>query len=402
MRDPVLEGKGISCGRPRTLSQSPQRVRAEGEGFREGRPYACYNAATSPSARTLKFGHFLYHVNLDPEHDAQGIRDALAEARLAEDLGYDALWFSEHHFTGEVVYADPLVFAAAVAVQTKRVTLGLGVIEMAFHHPVQTAIQTALLDNLSEGRLIVGTARGSSYNAFEYMGFGTSIEEQTGRIDEAEELLALAWTGKDVRFHGKHFHAEFPAVRPRPVQQPHPPLYRACVSRGSLTAMARQGRLVVLRTWNAKEAAEQTALYRSVMLDEGFTEERVEANLDRAWMWRDVYVAETDKQAADEFFPGWHRYQRTLNEFRAQWSPPDQPVYQSPDTMPPPDYSERPHPEASDPFVGSPERVAEQIAQLQENGVRNLMITHYGAAVSHENAVKSMRLLAEKVFPRFR
>ena len=350
----------------------------------------------------MKFGHFLYHVNLDPEQDAQGIRDALAEARLAEDLGYDALWFSEHHFTGEVVYADPLVFAAAVAVQTKRVMLGLGVIEMAFHHPVQTAIQTALIDNLSDGRLIVGTARGSSYNAFEYMGFGTSIEEQTGRIDEAEELLALAWTGKDVRFHGKHFRAEFPAVRPRPVQQPHPPLFRACVSAGSLTAMARQGRLVLLRTWNAKEAAEQTALYRRVMLEEGFPEERVEANLDQAWVWRDVYVAKTDKEAADEFFPGWHRYQRTLNAYRAQWSPPDQPVYQSPDIMPAPNYAARPHPEASDPFVGSPERVAEQIAQLQENGVRNLMITHYGAAVPHEKAVKSMRLLAEKVFPRFR
>ena len=216
MHDPVLEGKGgVLRPSARPLSVSPEGEGRRG-GFPEGGPCACYNAATSPPVRTLKFGHFLYHVNLDAEHDAQGIRDALAEARLAEDLGYDALWFSEHHFTGEVVYADPLVFAAAVAVQTKRVTLGLGVIEMAFHHPVQTAIQTALLDNLSEGRLIVGTARGSSYNAFEYMGFGTSIEEQTGRIDEAEELLALAWTGKDVRFHGKHFHAEFPAVRPRP------------------------------------------------------------------------------------------------------------------------------------------------------------------------------------------
>lgn len=350
----------------------------------------------------MKFGHFLYHVSFDPKRDAQGISDALAEAELAEELGYDAIWFSEHHFTGEVVYADPLVFATAVAMRTTNISLGFGVLELAFHHPVRVAIQTALLDNLSGGRLMVGTARGSSYNAFEYMGFGTSIDEQSRRIAEAEELLLLAWTGENVRFRGEHFQADFPSVRPRPFQEPHPPLYRACVSRGSLESMARQGRLVLLRTWNAKEAAEQTSLYGETMRASGFTEEQIESNLEQAWMWRDVYVAETDKKAAEDFFPGWHKYQQTMNQFRSQWSPPDQPVYQSPDALPPPDYSVRPNPEASDPLVGSPERVAEQIAQLQQSGVRNLMLTHYGTAVTPENAAKSMHLLAEKVFPKFK
>ena len=90
-----------------------------------------------------------------------------------------------------------MVFAAAVAVKTKRVILGLGIIEMALHNPVQLAIQTALLDNLSRGRLIVGTGRGSNYNAFEYVGFGTTLDEGRKRLLEAEDLLVKAWTTEE-------------------------------------------------------------------------------------------------------------------------------------------------------------------------------------------------------------
>ena len=56
----------------------------------------------------MRFGHFLYHANpAGPDHDAQAIEDALYEARLAEELGYDAVWFAEHHFIGEVATQTP-------------------------------------------------------------------------------------------------------------------------------------------------------------------------------------------------------------------------------------------------------------------------------------------------------
>ena len=89
----------------------------------------------------------------------------------------DAVWLTEHHFDGAVAYADPVVFAAAVAMRTHRVRIGFAVVEMALHHPVRLAVQTALVDNLSRGRLIVGTGRGSAYNAYEYFGFGTTLAE---------------------------------------------------------------------------------------------------------------------------------------------------------------------------------------------------------------------------------
>ena len=72
----------------------------------------------------MNFGHFIYQINPEgPECDARSIEEALYEARLAEELGYEAVWFAEHHFTGETSYADPIVFTTAVAMQTERVRL---------------------------------------------------------------------------------------------------------------------------------------------------------------------------------------------------------------------------------------------------------------------------------------
>ena len=93
-----------------------------------------------------------------------------------------------------------IALAAAVAMKTHRVILGLGVVEMALHHPVRLAIQTALLDNLSHGRLVVGTGRGSNFNSFEYVGFGTTVAEGQERLPEAEDLLVKAWATENLGF----------------------------------------------------------------------------------------------------------------------------------------------------------------------------------------------------------
>jgi alkanesulfonate monooxygenase SsuD/methylene tetrahydromethanopterin reductase-like flavin-dependent oxidoreductase (luciferase family) len=162
----------------------------------------------------MRFGHYFYPMNFDPARDYQVISDCLAEAALVEQLGLDAIWVAEHRFTGETVYGDALVFAVAVAMQTQRIVLGLGVVERHLHHRVQLAIQTALLDNLSRGRLIVGTGRGSNYNAYEYRGFGTNILEGQQRLPEAEDLLIKTWTTEALEYHGAYWQMTVPAVRP--------------------------------------------------------------------------------------------------------------------------------------------------------------------------------------------
>jgi alkanesulfonate monooxygenase SsuD/methylene tetrahydromethanopterin reductase-like flavin-dependent oxidoreductase (luciferase family) len=349
----------------------------------------------------MRFGHFFYPMNFDPARDAQVIHDCLAEATLVEQLGLDAIWVAEHHFTGETVYGDALVFAAALAVKTHRILLGLGVVEMALHNPVQLAIQTALLDNLSRGRLIVGTGRGSNYNAYEYRGFGTDILEGQKRLPEAEDLLIKAWTTEALEYHGAYWQVTVPAVRPRPYQQPHPPLARACLSEESIRAMARLGRPVLLRGRAVTQVGASIRLYAEAMRAAGFTAAQVAQALDQSWVWYEAHVAPTDAQALDEFLPPFAQASQAIAALRERWNPKDLALPRPPPPLPRAAYGPTPNPEANEALVGSPRRVAAYLALLQAQGVRNLMLTNRGLLAPAQTQA-SLRLLSAEVMPQFR
>ena len=349
----------------------------------------------------MRFGHFFYPTSMDPEQDSQVIADCLAEAELAEALGLDAIWMAEHHFVGEVAYGDPLVFAGAVAARTKRIMLGLGIVEMALHNPVHLAIQTALLDVLSCGRLVVGTGRGSNYNAFEYVGFGTTVGAGIDRLDEAEELLVKAWTTENLDFQGKYWQVAFPLVRPRPYQKPHPPLARACISDESIAAMAKKGRPVLLRYRSAPVMRHALALYKETMLASGFDERAVERNLDQIWFWCECHIANTDDQAMDEFLVPFQNASIYMADVRERWNPADQPVPKAPPPLPRSAYGFSADPDAVEVLMGSPRRVSEHVAMLRDAGARNLMLTNRGL-VSKAQSEASMHLLSKSVMPLFR
>ena len=349
----------------------------------------------------MRFGHFFYPMNFDASRDYEAIEECLAEAELVEELGFDAIWIAEHHFIGEAVYGDPLVFAAAVAVKTQRVALGLGIVEMALHNPVQLAIQTALIDNLSRGRLIVGIGRGSNYNAFEYVGFGTTVAEGRKRLLEAEDLLVKAWTTEELDFRGEYWNVSFPSVRPRPYQKPHPPLARACLSDDSIISMGRIARPILFRGRSIEAAGKSIRLYRETMQSSGFDEATVENALDNSWFWYEAHLAETDDAALNGFLPVYERAGRHVAAIRERWNPKDQEVNVARPPLPRSAYGPNPNTTASENLIGSPNRVAEHVRLLSEVGVRNLMLTNRGL-MSKEETEASLRLLSEEVMPQFR
>ena len=349
----------------------------------------------------MRFGHFFYPMNFDPSRGYEAIEECLREAELVEQLGFDAIWIAEHHFIGEVVYGDPLLFAAAVAVKTKRVLLGLGIVEMALHNPVQLAIQTALLDNLSRGRLIVGTGRGSNYNAFEYVGFGTTVSEGRKRLLEAEDLLVKAWTTEELDYRGEYWQVSFPSVRPRPYQKPHPPLARACLSDDSVMSMGQIARPVLFRGRSVEAVGRSLRLYRETMVSSGFDEATVENALDNSWFWYETHLAETDDDAFDTFLTASARAGGHVAEMRERWNPKDQEVSTATPPLPRSAYGPTPNITANEILIGSPNRVAKHLHLLGEVGVRNLMLTNRGL-MSKENTASSLQLLSEKVMPQFR
>ena len=234
---------------------------------------------------------------IEPGKDSAVIDSTLDEILLAEQIGMHSVWLTEHHFDGAAAHADPLVLGAAVAARTERLKIGFAVVELAFHHPVRLAVQTALLDNLSHGRLIVGTGRGSAYNHYEYIGFGITMEDGLARLDEAEDLMVAAWTGEDLKHRGEHWNVEFPQLRPRPYQQPHPPLVRACISEESTVRMAEIGRPVMIGIQTLPALQSRLERYQATMLDSGFTEAQVESAFDQCWASRDLFVAESYDEA---------------------------------------------------------------------------------------------------------
>ena len=349
----------------------------------------------------MRFGHFFYPMKFDDSRDEEEIQQCLAEAELVEELGFDAIWLAEHYFTGECVYGDPLVFASALAVKTKRIELGFGILELPLHNPVRVAIQTALLDNLCQGRLIVGTAKGSNYNAYEYIGFGSNPMLGVQQMEEAEELLVKAWTTDNLVFKGRYYQVSVPSMRPRPYQKPHPRLARACLNDESIKEMARIGRPILLRGRSTNATAGNIRLYRDTMAEAGFDNASIERNLDQVWVWREMHVAETDEQAFEEFLPAQHQAFTSMEKYRTRWNPSEFRMDRQTPPMGREGYAATPDPDASENIIGSPQRVAEQLSQMRDAGIRNLMLTNRGL-MSPEKTAKSLKLFSEQVMPLFR
>ena len=343
----------------------------------------------------MRFGSFVFPVSHHPENDSAVIDSTLDEIVLAEQIGMHSVWLTEHHFDGAAAHADPLVLGAAVASRTTRLKIGFAVVELAFHHPVRLAVQTSLLDNLSHGRLIVGTGRGSAYNHYEYIGFGITMEDGLARLDEAEELLVKAWTGDPLSHEGAHWDVEFPLLRPRPYQQPHPPLIRACISEASTIRMAEIGRPVMIGIQTLPNLQSRLERYRATMLDSGFTEEETEATLDQCWASRDLFVAESYDEAHEIAAAGFERERTHFRQARELYNPGG---------FPPPDPN-RPIPAGESLehsfIMGTPSQVAEQVAAMRDIGVRNLMLKLNVGEMDTHKVQKSMRMLGEKVMPHF-
>ncbi|HEY6778395.1 MAG TPA: LLM class flavin-dependent oxidoreductase [Thermoleophilaceae bacterium] len=155
----------------------------------------------------------------------------LAElARQAEDAGWDGVFLWDHVVYREPGWpaADPWVTAGAIAATTKRVRLGVLVTPLARRRPWKVARETASLDVLSEGRLVVGAGLGARGDA-EFAAFGDEADPRVRaeRLDEGLDILTGLWSGEPFSYEGRHHRIEETIFLPRPVQRPRPPVWIA-------------------------------------------------------------------------------------------------------------------------------------------------------------------------------
>lgn len=180
----------------------------------------------------MKFGLF-YQIQVPkPWHEAsesKRLHEALEQITYAEEMGFDSVWFSEHHFRPVWSHnSAPDLTLAAVSQRTSRIRLGIGVVLAPIHHPLHVAARMATLDILSHGRVDVGLGRtGYPYQLTPY---GAKLEDTRGMWQEFAEVLPRIWTEEVFSHQGTYFHVPPREVLPKPVQKPHPPLWSACAS----------------------------------------------------------------------------------------------------------------------------------------------------------------------------
>jgi alkanesulfonate monooxygenase SsuD/methylene tetrahydromethanopterin reductase-like flavin-dependent oxidoreductase (luciferase family) len=157
-------------------------------------------------------------------------RDGLGQIELAEQLGFDAVWLTEHHFVDDGYSPSVLPLAAAAAVRTGTIDIGTFIALLPLYHPVRLAEDAATVDVLSNGRFILGLSAG--YVRTEFDGLGVPFDDRGSRCDEALEVLLGCWSQDRFSFHGSHFDIDGVSVTPRPVQQPHPRIFYGSASLG--------------------------------------------------------------------------------------------------------------------------------------------------------------------------
>ena len=131
----------------------------------------------------------------------QQVMDTTKEAvRVADDLGFDAAWFAEHHFSAFSICGSPLMMAMHCAGFTKRIKLGPGVLVVPLHAPLRMIEEIAMLDAASQGRAIIGI--GTGHQPQEFRSFGVSMDERRERLFEGWDVLEMAWKEGRVAYDG--------------------------------------------------------------------------------------------------------------------------------------------------------------------------------------------------------
>ena len=190
----------------------------------------------------MKFG-----VTVPNNWGIENAREALSFGPLAEELGYDSVWVMDHLFNNGYIrerlddkpYYHPLATLSYLAATTERVLLGTSVLVLPYHNPVELAKYTATLDQMSDGRVTLGVGVGAMTE--EFAALGIPMSERGALTNECIRVMKELWTNQAPSYHSSRWNFDDLRFSPKPVQQPHIPLWIGGASPGALRRAARLG-----------------------------------------------------------------------------------------------------------------------------------------------------------------
>jgi len=296
---------------------------------------------------------------------------ALQRIEIMDKTGYDCVWLTEHHFSDYSVCPSIPVMGTYAAARTKRLRIGAGVTLAAFYHPLRLAEELALLDLLSEGRVNWGAGRG--FDAKEFRTFNVPMQESFARFHEVVEIVLKAWTHERLTHQGQFYSFEDVEVLPKPLQQPHPPMWVAAGSPEALAWAASAGYSVLTGPHATHtELGETKRVYKQKLEEAGYSITGRDLPMARL-----LAIASTEAEAATIARQGAQWLLKTYVDARLL-NMGDDPVQRYVDSVV---------------LHGTPERVLDEILRLHEEIDLEYMI---GAPLSHETFMS----FTEKVLPK--
>ena len=326
----------------------------------------------------LKFG-------MIPIEGGQFYREAQEEVVRAEELGFESVWMEEHHGVKDHYWPSPLTVLAGFATRTSRVLLGTDILVMPFYHPVRLAEDVALLDVISGGRFILGTAIG--YKPDEFALYDTPLEKRGARFEEGLKLMRSLWTEETVTFKGKYYKLDNGRIEPRPLTKPHPPVWIGGWGKLTLKRAATLG-----QNWIPGPTADLARLQDG---KRQFLLHRSAAGLTAPTEWpltRDVIIADTDREARE--LAERHIMVSYRHEYAGGWRHPfiDASIATDLDGL------------MRDRFlIGGPDQVVAGITRFVEGyGMTHLICRLFFPGMPHPHIMRELDLLAREVMPAFR
>lgn len=314
------------------------------------------------------------------------LRNLVAEIEYADSAGLDVFGIGEHH-RKEFLDSAPSMILAAAASRTQRIRLTSAVAVLSAVDPVRLFQEFATLDLLSKGRAEMVVGRGSFIEAFPL--FGLKLEDYDALFEEKLELLLKIRSNEHVTWSGEFRPAlTGQGVYPRPVQNPLPIWVGVG---GTPTSFVRAGLLglplaVAIIGGETYRFGSLVDLYREAGRNAGHRQEKLRVSMHSLG-----YVAETNREAAEDFYPGYAKAMTEVGKERG-WSAMTR------------DHFDAQRGPRGALLVGNPEEVAEKIVRHSKSlgGISRVTFQMNAASLPHEKIMRAIKLIGERVAPALR
>ena len=342
--------------------------------------------------------------------ESQRFLDMLDQVAFAEEMGLKSVWMADHQFRSEWSHSSaPDVTLGALSQRTTEMRLGIAVVVPPVQHPLHIAARTATLDVLSKGRVDLGVGR-SGY-PYQMAAFGTDLKDATGMVDEALEIIPRAWTEGEFTYDGDHYKIPLREVHPKPVQEPHPPIWLGCSQEETFRKAGQTGLgCLAMAGGGADGLAPLIAAYR-----EGFREVTplTRVALNRVSVSTVAVCGEnrSETQERSAALIDWYRNQQALRDVRV-WQEQDP-------SRVPEDYrwhyqrstsTDSPKREETSSLeqiqsgrycIGDPDDCVRYLERYAAAGVDEVMPLFQVGGISHCDVMETLRLFGEYVVPHF-